>query len=139
MPQGLFGNRDEPPPVAVLETAEGEVPETARTVDDFDTTTAGERAAALQRAESEGGQTDLGVTIATLGDVTQTGIWLKTPLVSQAAKGRVELSGTGASVAVDLIPLEAEPGAGSRISLAAMRLLEIDLTSLAELRVYRFN
>ncbi|MCZ7675957.1 MAG: hypothetical protein M5U35_08950 [Roseovarius sp.] len=40
-------------------------------------------------------------------------------------------------MAVDLIPLDAAPGAGSRISLAAMRLIEADLTALPELRVFR--
>ena len=79
------------------------------------------------------------MTIASLGDVAQSGIWLKTPLVSEPSKGRVEVSATGKAVALDLLPLEAAPGAGSRISLAAMRLLEVDLTALTEMRVYRAN
>ena len=88
-------------------------------------------------AGAAGGETDLGVTIASLGAVAEPGIWLKTPLVQAEARGRVEFPEKGTKVAVDLIPLDAEPGAGSQISLAAMRLLEADLTSLPELRVYR--
>ncbi|MEM7596719.1 MAG: hypothetical protein AAF382_03415 [Pseudomonadota bacterium] len=141
VPDGLFGPRDRPDPVVEVAPApeEGAIPEDARTAEEFDTTSADDRAAALEAASSSGGETELGTTIATLGDVTQTGIWLKTPLVSEAAQGRVKSTENGKAVAVDLIPLEADPGAGSRISLAAMRLLEVDLTSLAELQVYRSN
>lgn len=141
VPDGLFGQRERPQPV--IQTApvpdEGEVPTDATTAEEFDTTSEDDRAAALEGAASTGGETDLGTTIATLGDVTQTGFWVKTPLVNEASKGRAEVTQSGKAVAVDLIPLEGEPGAGSRISLAAMRLLEVDLTALAELRIYREN
>lgn len=138
---GLFGNRAAPPPAVEPEAAPepGAIPEDARTVEEFDTTSAGDRAAALDGASATGEETNLGVTIASLGDVAQQGIWLKTPLVSKEAKGRVEVTSTGKAVAVDLIPLDAAQGAGSRISLAAMRLLEVDLTALTEMRVYRSN
>ncbi|MEO0773941.1 MAG: hypothetical protein AAFZ04_12240 [Pseudomonadota bacterium] len=141
MPGGLFGNRDAQPPreAPAEEVAPSAVPDDARTVDEFDTTSADERVAALDAARSTGGEANLGVTVASLGDVAQQGIWLKTPLVSEPSKGRVEVVATGKAVAVDLIPLEAAAGAGSRISLAAMRLLEVDLTSLTEMRVYRSN
>ncbi|MEM6587953.1 MAG: hypothetical protein AAF641_05860 [Pseudomonadota bacterium] len=141
MPAGIFGNRDAPPPqnAPVEEADPSAIPEDARTVEEFDTTSAGDRAAALDGASAAGGEANLGVTIASLGDVAQTGIWLKTPLVSKESKGRVEVVQSGRAVAVDLIPLDGEPGAGSRISLAAMRLLEVDLTALTEMRVYRSN
>jgi hypothetical protein len=45
--------------------------------------------------------------------------------------------GTGAAVVLDLIPLDAAPGAGSRMSLAAYRALGLPLTALPELRVER--
>ncbi|MEO0371783.1 MAG: hypothetical protein AAF231_10035 [Pseudomonadota bacterium] len=138
---GLFGNLDAPPPVAEPEAAPepGAIPEDARTVEEFDTTSVGDRAAALDGASATGGEVNLGVTIASLGDAAQQGIWLKTPLVSKESKGRVEVTRTGKAVALDLIPLDAAPGAGSRMSLAAMRLLEVDLTALTEMRVYRSN
>ncbi len=141
MPAGLFGNRDAPPPqdAPVEEVDPDAVPEDARTVEEFDTTSAGDRAAALEGASASGAEANLGVTIASLGDVSQTGIWLKTPLVKTQSKGRVVVVQTGRAVAVDLLPLEGAPGAGSRISLAAMRLLDVDLTSLTEMRVYRSN
>lgn len=109
----------------------------ARTAETLDTTSARERAAAREGAAPAGGETDLGVTVASLGAVGEPGIWLRTPLVDRPARGRVEYPGKGTAVAVDLIPMRAEPGAGSRISLAAMRLLKADLTALPELHVYR--
>ena len=118
---------------------EDTVPEDARTVEEFDTTSAAERAEAAEAAALNGAATNLGLTIASLGAVTEPGIWLKTPLVSTPAKGRVEYPEKGTVVAVDLIPLEGEPGSGSRLSLAAMRILGADLTALPEVRVYRTN
>ncbi|MEL6121794.1 MAG: hypothetical protein AAFR49_19210 [Pseudomonadota bacterium] len=141
IPQGLFGQREDPQPtISVAPTLEeGEAPLGATTAEEFDTTSEDDRAAALEGATSTGGETDLGTTIASLGDVTQTGFWLKTPLVSAPTKGRVQFTENGKAVAVDLIPLEGEPGSGSRISLAAMRLLEVDLTALADLQVFQVN
>jgi len=70
------------------------------------------------------------------GAAADPGIWMKTPLVDSPGKGRVEYPAKGTTVAVDLIPLDAEPGSGSQLSLAAMRLLEADLTGLPEVRVF---
>jgi len=78
----------------------------------------------------------LGRTVASLGDVTQPGFWLKTPLVSRPIPGRVVWAEGGNSVAVTLIPMPGARGAGSRISLAAMREMEIPLTALPELIVH---
>ncbi len=78
----------------------------------------------------------LGRTIASLGDVTQPGFWLKTPLVSRPRPGRVAWAQGGNSVAVTLIPIPGDKGAGSRISLAAMKAMEIPLTALPELIVH---
>lgn len=77
----------------------------------------------------------LGETIAALGDPTKPGFWLMTPLVDSEGPGRVEREG-GAVVQVTLIPLEGEAGAGSQISLSAMRALGLDLTDLVPLKVY---
>ena len=103
----------------------------AQTAEALDTTSKAERAAA---AAPQAGGAKLGTTIASLGDPTEAGFWLRTPLVSAPAKGRVTVG--GASVAVDLIPLDAERGAGSQISLSAMRMLGLTLTDLPELTVY---
>ncbi len=107
----------------------------ARTPEALDAASQDERAAALEAAQA-GAQTRIGRTIATLGDPMRPGFWLETPLLAVAARGRVVHAQTGASVAVDLIPIAAEPSAGSRLSLAAMRLLGVALTDLPELIVY---
>jgi len=110
-------------------------PSNARTVEEFDTTTEAERRAAIATTPAAGGL--IGLTIASLGAPTEPGFWLKTPLVSTAQTGRVTFPDTGKSVEVDLIPIEGEASAGSRISLAAMRLLGAPLTGLPQLQVYR--
>lgn len=107
-------------------------PPTARTVEQFDTTTAEDRAAAV--AAPSGGERRLGTTIASLGSPTDPGIWFKTPLVNGVTQGRIEYNGN--SVNVELRPSGGAAGAGSQISLAAMRLIEAPLTSLPEVTVY---
>lgn len=108
-----------------------------RSAETFDSTTPAERRAAVTAARS-GAARDLGLTVASLGTPTEPGFWLKTPLVDTAAKGRVSYAATGKSVAVDLLPLDAPPRAGSRLSLAAFRVIDAPLTALPELRVYWF-
>ncbi len=109
-------------------------PAGARTAAQFDTTSEAERRAA-QSAESTAG-TALGTSIASLGNPARPGFWLETPLVSSPAKGRVEYPVNGKWVAVDLIPIDGPASGGSRISLAAMRLLEAPLTGLPQVRVF---
>ena len=108
-------------------------PPTARTVEQFDTTTAEDRAAATASAPTSG-ERRLGTTIASLGSPTEPGIWFKTPLVSAVVQGRIEYQGT--SVNVELRPSGGAAGSGSQISLAAMRLLGAPLTGLPEVTVY---
>lgn len=110
-------------------------PQDARTVEEFDTTTEADRAAA--RAPARGAARDLGLTIASLGAPTEPGFWLKTPLVSAPGRGRVENPANGMSAQVDLIPIDGPKTAGSRMSLAAMRALGADLAGLPEVRVYQ--
>ncbi|AOZ68908.1 hypothetical protein LPB142_05900 [Rhodobacter xanthinilyticus] len=98
----------------------------------LDTTTAAERAAA---AAPQAGGARLGTTIASLGDPAAPGFWLETPLVSAKTQGRVRVA-SGAEAAVELRPSGGAPGAGSRISLPAMRLLGLSLTDLPELTVF---
>lgn len=108
-------------------------PAGAVTADQFDTTSAADRAAAAAPAA---GGTGLGRTVATLGNPADPGFWLETPLVSSVRPGRVVAVANGKSVQVELRPIDAAPGAGSRISLPALRLLEVGLTGLHELEVF---
>jgi hypothetical protein len=110
-------------------------PAEARTVDDFDTTSDEERAAAVAAPTDGGGESLLGTTIASLGSPTEPGIWLETHLTQSEEPGRAEWQGN--SVNLELRPSGGEVGSGSEISLAAMRLLEIPLTDLPEISVYR--
>lgn len=109
-------------------------PAEARTVEEFDTTTPEQRAAAA--ATGAGGGQLLGETVAALGNPAEPGFWLVTPLVDAPARGRVVSVDTGRAAEVDLRPSGGAPGSGSEVSLAALRLLEVPLTSLAVLRVF---
>lgn len=111
-------------------------PAGARTVEQFDTTTPEERVAAAAAPVEPAGERSLGSTVASLGEVAEAGFWLKTPLVTERGKGRVFNPGTGKSAQVDLIPIDGPASAGSRISLAAMRLLEAPLTDLPTVEVF---
>lgn len=125
-------------PVPVLQSLAPEMriaPVDARTVEEFDTTTAGERIAAVQAA-NDAGETLLGTTVASLGNATKGGFWLETPLVSVPQKGRVHYGPSGKSVALDLLPVDGLVSGGSRLSLAAMRPLEVPLTGLVQVAVY---
>lgn len=112
-------------------------PSNARTVEDFDTTSAEDRQAAVETDAPVGtSERSLGTTIATLGDPTTPGFWLETPLVSDTTNGRLVYAGTGKEVLVQLIPIDGPSTAGSRISLAAIRLLEAPLAGLPEIQVF---
>lgn len=108
-------------------------PPTAVTVEDFDTTTAEDRAEALEAPEPAG-ETRLGSSIASLGNPADPGIWLETPLVETLKPGRIAWQGN--SVNVELRPSGGAAGSGSEISLAAMRLLTAPLTDLPEIEVF---
>ena len=122
-------------PVQRPETGAGvqEVGAGGQSADALDTTTAAEKAEAT--APSSGGAS-LGQTVASLGDPTEAGFWLKTPLVTAETAGRVEAPG-GASVNVTLIPIDGPDTAGSRISLPAMRALGLGLTDLPTVSVFK--
>ncbi|MCM2560841.1 hypothetical protein M8756_02745 [Lutimaribacter sp. EGI FJ00015] len=107
----------------------------ARTAEALDTSSAEERATASEPATPE--MRDLGRTVASLGDPARSGFWLETPLVRSAATGRVEYQGKSARV--DLIPIDGPPSGGSRLSLAAMRLVGAPLTGLPTVAVFADN
>ena len=120
-------------PTLDLATAAPPPPPAARSAEALDTTTPEQRAAAAVPAAAGGGV--LGTTVASLGDPTQPGLWLKTPLVEAEAKGRVTNTATGKSSAVTLLPLGGEATAGSQMSLSALRLIGASLTELTEVEV----
>ena len=109
--------------------------EGANTAEALDTTSAAEREAAKVEPE-EGEARALGETVASLGDPTEPGFWLKTPLVKTRRAGVVAYPEKGTTVQVELIPIDGEAGSGSRISLAALRLLEAPLTGLPKVEVF---
>ena len=115
----------------VLETAQRRPPASARTAEEFDTTTEEERVAAASPA-SEAQERSLGTTVVSLGDPARPGFWLETPLVSSVVTGRVVNPENGQSSQVELSPSES----GSRMSLSAMRLIGVPLTGLAEVQVF---
>ncbi|MFX4297525.1 MULTISPECIES: hypothetical protein [Roseobacteraceae] len=105
----------------------------ARTVAEFDTVSAEDKAAASAPAPVGG---SLGITVASLGSPSEPGLWLKTPLVKSEQAGRVSYAGTGKSVAVTLIPIDGPATAGSRMSLSAFQTLGAPLTGLPEVEVF---
>lgn len=121
----------------VTELTDAPVPtQTARTVEQFDTTSQADRTEAAA-ASASSGETRLGETVASLGDVSKPGFWLETALVKTAGRGRVEFAGTGKSAQVELMPIDGPETTGSRISLPAMRLIGASLTDLPTLVVYK--
>lgn len=123
------------PPETLDPTPPPPPPPTARTVEQFDTTTAEDRAEALAPTPIAATSASLGTTIASLGSPSDPGIWLKTPLVTTLTPGRVEYQGN--SVNVELRPSGGAAGSGSQMSLAAMRLIEAPLTGLPEVTVFK--
>ena len=124
-------------PVETLDTTPPPPPPVgANTAEEFDTTSAEDRAAALAPVEPAG-EERLGTTLATLGNPADPGIWIETGLVTTLTPGRVEVPGTGATINLELRPSGGSADAGSEISLPAMRLLSLPFTAIQELVVYR--
>ncbi|WP_407492626.1 hypothetical protein [Pseudooceanicola sp. MF1-13] len=78
---------------------------------------------------------DLGVTVASLGNAAEPGLWLKTPLVKVEGPGTVTYQGQSAQA--NLIPISGPASSGSRASLQLMQALGAPLTGLPEFRVSR--
>jgi len=108
-------------------------PEDARSVEEFDTTSAQDRAAAVEAAMPTGAEQLLGRVVASLGSPTDPGLWAATPLVDRPREGRLFDPAKGTSVVVELRPLSDGP---TQVSLAALRLLEASLADLVELEIY---
>ena len=110
-------------------------PAARATAAQLDTTTPEQRAAAAKPAEAA--ETRLGTTVASLGNPSEGGFWIKTPLVKERGIGRIVDPATGKSVKVDLIPLDGPASGGSQVSLPALQLLGVSLTDLPTIEVYR--
>ncbi|XDA96810.1 hypothetical protein AB1M95_11805 [Sulfitobacter sp. LCG007] len=108
-------------------------PANARTAEQFDTTSAEERAAATRPKAAAARR--LGSTVVSLGSPSVPGFWLETPLVGTQTPGRVTNPDTGRSAAVTLIPIDGPATAGSRLSLPAMRLIGASLAELTTIEV----
>ncbi|MTH76273.1 hypothetical protein GL286_00845 [Paracoccus aestuariivivens] len=106
----------------------------AQTAAQLDTTTQTEKAQAA--STPQGGQRKLGTTIASLGDPSQPGFWIKTPLVTSETNGRIVNPATGKSANVTLIPLSGPASGGSQVSLPALQMLGVSLTDLPAIEVY---
>lgn len=100
----------------------------------YDQSSIAERAAAAAPVSAQSRR--LGDTIASLGDPTRQGFWIRTPLVDAPGKGRLVDPASGKSVNVDLLPREGAAAGGSLVSLAALQMLGVSLTGLPRLEVY---
>lgn len=107
----------------------------AQTVAQLDRSSTSERATAA--AAPSGGEIRLGTTVASLGDPSQPGFWVKTPLVNVEGSGRVVNPATGKSAKVRLIPLGGPASGGSQVSLPALQMLGVSLTDLPTIEVYQ--
>lgn len=100
----------------------------------YDQSTAAEKAAATAAPAAPARK--LGSTIASLGNPTEQGFWIKTPLAKATGQGRLVDPASGKSVNVDLIPLPGPESGGSQVSLAALQMLGVPLTGLPRLEVF---
>ena len=130
-----------PPAPAAAEQSAAVTPEisgtgTPTSANQLDIATDSERAAAANTNQKSAGAM-LGVTVAALGNPAQTGFWLKTALVDVETQGNIRTAAKGAAVNLTLLPLEA--ASGSQLSLSAMRMLDVPLTALVEVRVYKLG
>lgn len=92
------------------------------------------RAAAVAEGDTGAGDTVRGFTVASLGDATQPGLWIETPLVDRERVATV-VAPNGTTVEVTARPSGGERGSGSRLSLAAFQALGLNLTSLPTVTV----
>lgn len=121
--------------VTAITRAPSPRPSARASADQLDTTTAEQKDAAAKAPEAA--ETKLGTTIASLGDPTEGGFWIKTPLVKSRGIGRIVNPANGKSSKVDLIPLDGPASGGSQVSLPALQLIGVSLTDLPEIEVFK--
>ena len=135
-------NRPEAPKATAAQTAAATAvtrapsprPAARATPAQLDTTTPEQRVAAAQAPATA--ETRLGTTVGSLGNPSEGGFWMKTPLVDAPVQGRIVNPATGKSAQVEVRPLSGS-GTGSQVSLPALQLLGVPLTDLPTLEVYR--
>lgn len=120
-------------PGATVSTSPVPAPK-ARSAAEMNTTSQAERRDAAAAPSSS--EKRLGTTVASLGDPTLPGFWIKTPLVKAEGDGRLLNPANGKSAKVRLMPLGGAAGGGSQVSLPALQLLGVSLTDLPTLEVY---
>lgn len=125
-----FRRAETPPPAAATQPAAIIGQAAARSPDSYDLTSDAERQRALN-APADAGAKRLGAVVVVLGNPGEPGFWMRSSLVNQPQKGRVETA-DGQSVAVDLLP----GAGGAQLSLAAYRALGLTLTDLPQVTVY---
>ncbi|MBY4893084.1 hypothetical protein KUL25_09940 [Rhodobacteraceae bacterium N5(2021)] len=132
-PGSGFGGRNAP-----QEAATGEVITAAVTgeaaAEDIAPADSSTRAAAVAAGDIATGDSVRGFTVASLGDATQPGLWIETPLVDRERVVTV-VAPNGTTVEVTARPSGGERGSGSRLSLAAFQALGLNLTSLPTVTV----
>ena len=79
------------------------------------------------------GPRDLGEVVVALGDPTQSGLWVKTSLVSEKTPGRITTQ-AGETLTVDLLPLGDGDG-GAQISLQALQAMSLPLAGLTTVKL----
>lgn len=121
--------------VTAITRAPAPKPAARATAAQLDTTTTQQKQAAA--AAPVAAERKLGNTIASLGDPTEGGFWIKTPLVKARGIGRIVNPVNGKSAKVDLIPLDAPAGGGSQVSLPALQLIGVSLTDLPTIEVFQ--
>ena len=102
----------------------------------LDIATDSERAAAADTTQKSAGAL-LGVTVAALGNPAQTGFWLKTALVDVETQGSIRMADNDS-----WLPLAASSGKSVKLTaapVAAVRMLDVPLTALVEVRVYKLG
>jgi len=129
-PLALFTPTGEP--LVDIEAPPGDPVQDAIAVDGAADTAEG--VAAEENANPHGAPDVYGITVATLGDATDPGLWIETPFAQIEMPGRV-ISESGRIVELTLRPSGGALGSGSRISLEAMQALGLSLTDLAILTV----
>lgn len=114
---GLFGGREEPEEMEVVITD-----------------TPGEGLAAGAPGNPVGEARFLGLSVASLGDAADPGLWAETPYVSEVQPGRI-IGEDGTVVRLTLRPSGGERGSGTRLSVQAMQGLGVALTALPTVTV----
>ncbi len=130
LPFGIGGGGAQAPtsrPAPVAAPARSPLAGPSVTAASLDTVSEAEKVAARQAAAAAPAGGELGSVTVALGAPTETGLWVKSDLVSADTPGTVR-TGSGDAIAVTLRPLGGAGGA--QISLSALQALGLPLAGL---------